>query len=236
VKFSSRLVQGRLVKRYKRFLADVELAGGGLVTATCPNTGSMIGLTAPGNTVWLSESDSPTRKYRHTWELVDLPSHGLAGINTGHPNRILTEAIAAGLVPALAGYGSIRNEVAYGRNSRIDILLEGAGRPPCYVEIKNVHLFRKPGLAEFPDCVTERGRKHLVELSDMVKTGARAVMVYLIQCKAPERFTLADDLDPDYVKAYAKARAGGVESLAFTCDVTLETITLGRPLPVHDPG
>jgi sugar fermentation stimulation protein A len=217
MRFVSQLTRGRLIRRYKRFLTDVELANGDIVIATCPNTGSMIGLTEPGNTVWLSQSDSPTRKYRHTWELVDLPSHGLAGINTSHPNRIVGEAIAAGQVPAFAGYGSQR------------------AKPPCYIEIKNVHLFRRPGLAEFPDCVTERGRKHLVELAEMARQGARAVMVYLIQCGAPERFALADDLDPHYVKAYAKARAQGVEALAFTCDVTLDSITLGRPLPVIEP-
>jgi sugar fermentation stimulation protein A len=235
VKFSSTLIRGRLLKRHKRFLADVELETGQMITATCPNTGSMIGLTEPGNAVWLSVSDSPTRKYRHTWELVELPSHGLAGVNTSHPNRIVAEAIKDGRVTQFGGYGSLRAEVPYGRNSRIDLLLEDAGKPPCYVEIKNVHLFRKPGLAEFPDCVTERGRKHLVEMADMVKQGARAVMVYLIQCSAPERFALADDLDPDYVKAYAKARAQGVEALAFTCDVDTQTITLGRSLPVLDP-
>jgi sugar fermentation stimulation protein A len=235
VKFISKLARGRLIKRYKRFLADVQLEDGDIVTVACPNTGSMIGLVDPGNIVWLSESDSPTRKYRHTWELVELPSYGFAGINTSHPNRIFGEAVAAGLVPDFAGYTSQRSEVAYGRNSRIDFLLEAPGRPPCYVEIKNVHLFRQPGLAEFPDCVTERGRKHLVELSDMVEQGARAVMVYLIQCKAPERFALARDLDPHYVTEYAKARARGVEALAFTCDITLDAITLGRPVPVLEP-
>jgi sugar fermentation stimulation protein A len=235
VKFSSTLVQGRLLKRYKRFLADVELATGETVTAACPNTGSMIGLTAPGLTVWLSKSESATRKYPHTWELVELPSHGLAGINTAHPNRIVGEAIAAGRIAAFAGYGSQRAEVKYGRNSRIDILLEDSGKAPCYIEIKNVHLFRKPGLAEFPDCVTERGRKHLDEMSEMVRQGARAVMVYLIQCAAPERFALAADLDPHYVKAYARARASGVEAIAFTCDIDLESITLNRELPVLDP-
>jgi sugar fermentation stimulation protein A len=145
MKFKSPLVRGKLIKRYKRFLADVVLDSGELVTAACANTGSMLGLTEPGNAVWLSRSESLTRKYPLSWELVDIPDVGLVGINTGQPNHIVTEAIIAGKVAELTGYASLRNEVKYGQNSRIDILLEDAKRPPCYVEIKNVHFFRKPG-------------------------------------------------------------------------------------------
>ena len=209
MKFKSPLVRGKLIKRYKRFLADVVLDTGETITAACANTGSMLGLTEPGNAVWLSRSESLTRKYPHSWELVDIPDIGLVGINTGQPNHIVTEAIIAGKVAELTGYASLRNEVKYGRNSRIDILLEDAKRPPCYVEIKNVHFFREPGLAEFPDCVTVRGAKHLVELSNMVKGGARAVMVYLIQCRNPSGFALADDKDRTYFSEFRKARASG---------------------------
>lgn len=233
--FPSPLSRGRLLKRYKRFLADVTLDTGESVTAACPNTGSMLGLTEPGNIVWLSRSQSPPRKYPHTWELLDLPGHGLVGINTGHPNRIVSEAIAAGRMPEFAGYSGLRNEVKYGRNSRIDILLEDAARPPCYVEVKNVHLFRQPRLAEFPDCVTERGKKHLAELADMVAAGARAAMVYLIQAEFPARFALAGDLDPHYLQAFRMARKAGVEAFAYCCKVTAEEITAVRAIPVEEP-
>jgi sugar fermentation stimulation protein A len=174
----------------------------------------------------------PTRKYPHTWELVEIPNHGLVGINTAQPNRIVAEAIAQGKVAELMDYTTLRNEVKYGVNSRIDILLENAKRPPCYVEVKNVHFFRRPGLAEFPDCVTERGTKHLVELSNMVKEGARAVMVYLIQCRIPSHFALADDKDRTYFDEFRKARATGVEALALTCHVSTSEITVDRNIPV----
>jgi sugar fermentation stimulation protein A len=232
MQFKSPLIRGKLIRRYKRFLADVKLDTGETITAACPNTGSMLGLTQIGNIVWLSRSESPTRKYPHTWELVGIRDIGLVGINTAQPNRIVTEAITQGKVAELIGYATLRNEVKYGQNSRIDILLEDTKRPPCYVEIKNVHFFRKPGLAEFPDCVTERGTKHLVELSNMVKKGARAVMVYLIQCHNPSRFALADDKDRTYFNEFRKARTAGVEALALTCHVSTSEITVDRNIPV----
>ncbi len=234
MRFPSPLSRGRLRQRYKRFLADVTLDTGETVTAACPNTGSMLGLTEPGSVVWLSRSESLTRKYPHTWELLELPGHGLVGINTGHPNRIVTEAIAAGRMPEFAGYAALRNEVKYGRNSRIDILLEDARRPPCYIEVKNVHLFREPQLAEFPDCVTERGTKHLAELADMAAAGARAAMVYLIQAESPARFALAGDLDPHYLQAFRKARKAGVEAFAYCCKVTTGEIAADRAIPVEE--
>lgn len=235
VQFISPLVSGKLLKRYKRFLADVLLDTGELVTAACPNTGAMLGLNEPGSRVWLSRSESPTRKYPLTWELVEVEGKGLIGVNTGSPNRIVSDAIRDGLLPELAGYGTLRNEVKYGRNSRIDILLEGDGRPPCYVEVKNTHLFRKAGLVEFPDCVTERGRKHLAELADMVRQGHRAAMLYLVQAGFPEACALADDLDPHYVKAFVTARKAGVEAFALCCKVTTTEITAVRAIPVLDP-
>jgi sugar fermentation stimulation protein A len=235
MRFPSPLVRGRLVKRYKRFLADVILDSGEAVTATCSNTGSMLGLSAPGATVWLSESDSPSRKYRHTWEMVEADlGRGpcLVGINTGHPNRIVAEAVAAGAIPELAGYASLRREVRYGLNSRIDILLDDAKRGLAYVEIKNVHLSRKAGLAEFPDSVTERGAKHLRELSEMVRQGHRAVMVYLIQRGDAEAFDFAADIDSAYAAAFAEARAAGVEALAYRCTLSPEEIRLDGAVPL----
>jgi sugar fermentation stimulation protein A len=234
MKFVTPLIRGRLIRRYKRFLADVVLDDGREVTATCPNTGSMIGLTAPGSVVWLSLSDSPTRKYPHTWELVEADlgaGPAIVGINTNHPNRIVSEAIASGTILELSGYATLRREVKYGLSSRIDILLESPSKPLCYVEIKNVHLSRKLGLAEFPDSVTERGVKHLVELSAMVAAGHRAVMLYLIQRADAERFAFAQDIDPCYVAAYEAARSAGVEALAYGCDVKPEGIEIIRPVP-----
>ncbi len=234
MKFPSPLLRGRLVRRYKRFLADVTLDTGELVTATCPNTGSMLGLATPGAVVWLSVSNSPTRKYALTWELVeaDLGEEStLVGINTNHPNRLVAESIAAGQIPELTGFAGLRREVRYGLSSRIDILLEDAAKGLAYVEIKNVHLSRKAGLAEFPDSVTERGVKHLTELSAMVGEGHRAVMVYLIQRADARDFALAEDIDPRYAAAFRLARASGVEAYAYACNLTPEEITIARAVP-----
>jgi sugar fermentation stimulation protein A len=234
MKFSTPLLRGRLVKRYKRFLADVILDSGEAITATCPNTGSMMGLATPGAVVWVSTSASPTRKYPHTWELVETDlGHGpaLVGINTNHPNRLVSEAIADGRIPELAGYAGLRREVKYGLSSRIDILLEDPAKGLAYVEIKNVHLSRQAGVAEFPDSVTERGVKHLVELSAMVAAGHRAVMVYLIQRADAPAFALAPDIDPRYAEAFAQARAAGVEAIAYDCTISPEEIAVRARVP-----
>ena len=231
------LLRGTLIRRYKRFLADVRLDDGRAITATCPNTGSMLGLNAPGSVVWLSQSDSPTRKYPFTWELVEADlgaGPALVGINTGHPNKLVAEALAARRIKALAGYPTLRREVKYGRNSRIDLLLEDAQRGLCYVEIKNVHLSRRHGLAEFPDSVTARGVKHLAEMSDMVRQGHRAVMVFLIQRAEATRLALARDIDPGYGAAFDKARAAGVETIALRCRVGIDEIAVDRPVPIAE--
>jgi sugar fermentation stimulation protein A len=236
MKFAAPLISGTLVQRYKRFLCDVKLASGETITATCPNTGSMMGLTAPGCKVWLSESDSPTRKYRHTWEMIETDigkGPTLVGINTNHPNAIVTESIEAKKIAGLKGFGSLRREVKYGANSRIDILLEGGDRgSTCYVEIKNVHLMRTAGLAEFPDSKTERGVKHLEELANMVAEGHRAVMLYLVQRQDATRFDLARDVDPLYAATYLKAKAAGVEMLAYRCRVRPEEIALDKEIEI----
>lgn len=231
MKFPDPLLRGRLVRRYKRFLSDVELDGGELVTAHCANPGSMIGLAEPGSEVWLSPARNPARKLRYSWELIRV-GEGLVGINTSHPNGIVADAIAAGRVCELAGYGGIRREVKYGKNSRIDMLLEADGRPPCYVEVKNVHLKRDAG-AEFPDSVTARGAKHLVELSDMVAAGARAVMFYLVQREDCDDFAIAGDIDPHYATTLDKALAAGVEAICYCCKLTIEAIELDRPLALE---
>ena len=186
------------------------LASGETVTAHCANTGAMLGVQYPGAEVWLSPARNPDRKLKFTWELIRVGER-LVGINTAHPNAIVSEAIAAGKVPELAGYGALHREVKYGKNSRIDILLtDGCGRPDCYVEIKNVHLMREPGLAEFPDSVSTRAAKHQGELADMVAAGARAVTFYLCQREDCDAFRLAADIDPGYAAAAAAAKARGV--------------------------
>src|SRR5215467_14178828 len=235
MRFPVPLFPATLVRRYKRFLADVVLPSGETVTVHCANPGSMIGLDVAGARVWLSKSPNPNRKLSHSWELIEVDLGGgaeLVGINTTHPNALAAEAIAAGAIPELAGYASMRREVKYGRNSRVDVLLEAPDRPPCYVEIKNVHLMRTPGLAEFPDAVTKRGAKHLVELSAVVTAGARAVTLYLIQIGSAQRFALARDIDPAYGQAYDAARAAGVEALARRCRLTRDGIEVAESVPI----
>jgi sugar fermentation stimulation protein A len=232
MKFATPLIEGVLVNRYKRFFADVRLPSGEIVTAHCANSGSMLSCKDPGARVWLSPAANPERKLRYTWEIVEVFGH-MVGINTGHPNRLVAEAIAAGEITELTGYASLKREQKYGKNSRIDILLEDPKRPPCYVEVKNVTLKRAAGdehPAEFPDAVTERGTKHLIEMTDMVRAGARAVMVYLVQRGDCRVFKVAADIDPTYAKALKQAMTEGVEAVCYGCDVRSDGITIARPL------
>ncbi len=235
MRFPAPLIPATLIKRYKRFLADVTLPNGETITAHVANPGSMIGLATPGSRVWLSKSDNPSRKLPYSWELIEVDfgtGQELVGVNTGHPNPLVGAALAADAIPELSGYASIRREVKYGKNSRVDFLLEHPRRPPCYVEIKNVHLMRKPGLAEFPDAKTERGAKHLDELGDAVESGCRAVMLYLIQIGSAQRFALARDIDPKYSAAYDRARSRGVEAIAWRCLIGCDGIEIAAPVPV----
>jgi sugar fermentation stimulation protein A len=228
MQFACPLIPAQLIRRYKRFLADIRLDGGETVTAHCPNPGSMMGLAGEGMRVWLSPSANPKRKLKYTWELVECAgANGVefAGINTAHPNLLAAEAIAEGRVPELVGYQAMRREVRYGANSRVDILLEAEDGRRCLVEVKNVHLCREPGLAEFPDSVTARGAKHLRELAGRVDAGDRAVMLYVVQRPA-QAFALAADIDPAYATAFEAAQAAGVEALCYVCDVGLEGISL----------
>jgi sugar fermentation stimulation protein A len=237
MRFPAPLIPATLIKRYKRFLADVVLPSGETVTVHCANPGGMTGLMPPGARVWLSKSGNPKRKLAHSWELIEVDLGGgleLVGINTGHPNALAAEALAAGGIPELTGYTTVRREVRYGQASRVDFLLEAPGRPLCYVEIKNVHLMRTPGLAEFPDAVTKRGTKHLVELSAVAAAGARAVMLFLIQIGSARRFALARDIDPAYGAAFDAARAAGVEALAYRCRLTSGGIDVSDRVAIQE--
>jgi sugar fermentation stimulation protein A len=237
MRFGSPLIPGTLARHYKRYLADVILESGDMVTAHVANPGAMTGLDRPFLPVWLSDSDNPARKLRYSWELVevDLGSGAeLVGVNTLQPNWLVADIIQDKLIPELREYSTIRREVKYGSNSRVDFLLEDPKRPPCYLEVKNVHLMRKPRLAEFPDSVTQRGARHLDELAVAVVGGARAIMLFVIQIPSADRFTVARDVDPAYAAAFARARAKGVEMLAWRCDVSLEGIDIAEPIPVLD--
>ena len=235
MRFLTPLVRGRLKQRYKRFLADVVLDSGEHITAACPNTGAMVGLTAPGSVVWLSRSEATTRKYPYTWEMVEADLGGaptLVGINPMQPNRLVAESIAAGAIKPLACYTSLRREVKYGEASRIDMLLEDERKGRCYVEVKNVHLMREAGRAEFPDGVTTRGAKHLRELSLMVAQGHRSVMLYLIQRADAATFSIAGDFDPAYAEAFKLATAAGVEALAYRCRLSPEEIAVDKAVRI----
>lgn len=239
MRFPAPLIPATLLRRYKRFLADVELADGAVTTVHVANPGSMLGLAVPGVRVWLSRSKSPTRKLAHSWELVEVDVGAgpeLVGVNTAHPNALAAEAIASGKIPALAGYAGLRREVKYGAASRCDLLLEDSEKPPCWVEIKSVTLMRRPGLAEFPDAVTARGARHLDELAARVAAGERAVMLFLIQIGSAARFSLARDIDPTYGIAFDQARAAGVEVLAHRCTMSQDGILVGDPVPLAEPG
>jgi sugar fermentation stimulation protein A len=236
MKFANTLVPATLIRRYKRFLADVEFADGSVITAHVANPGAMTGLQQPGARVWLSKSNSPTRKLPYSWELIEADFGAgteIVGVNTSHPNTIVSEALAADAIPELSGYATIRREVKYGQNSRIDFLLEHPQRPPCYVEVKNVHLMRKPGLAEFPDSVTARGAKHLDELATVARAGQRAVMLFVIQMGSARTFTLARDIDPGYGRAFDGALNAGVEALAYRCTLQASEVTLAERVPLE---
>jgi len=229
MKFPDPLIKATLLKRYKRFLADVRLENGDVVTAHCANPGSMIGNAEPDSEVWLSPSRNPARKLKYSWELIKVDG-GLVGINTAWPNGLVEEAIKAGQVPALGAYESLRREVRYGENSRIDLLLEGgAGRSPCYVEVKNVNL-KRADTAEFPDAVTARGAKHLRELTQVAQGGGRAVMFFLVQRMDCDEVSIAGDIDPIYAKEFSAALTSGVEALCYCCKITTSEVVVDRHL------
>ncbi|HJW23451.1 MAG TPA: DNA/RNA nuclease SfsA [Rhodocyclaceae bacterium] len=225
------LFEGRLIERRNRFVAVVDLAGQ-VVEAHCPNTGSMTGCKAPGSRVWLSRAANPNRKLAWTWEMVEADGV-LVGIHTGRPNALVEEAFLAGRLPELAAYPVLRREVRYGiENSRIDLLFEGAGLPPCYVEVKNVTAQVAGTIGFFPDAVTARGAKHLREMIEVVRSGGRAMVVFCVQRGDVAEIRPAEEIDPVYARGLRQALAAGVEVVALQAAVTPSEITLVRRLPV----
>jgi sugar fermentation stimulation protein A len=207
-----------------------------MTTVHVANPGPMTGLDRPFSRVWLSDSGNQLRKFPLTWELVeaDLGSGPeLIGVNTTQPGQLVAEALAAGQIPELRDYASVRRQVKYGANSRIDFLLEDAAQAPCYVEVNNVHFMRRPRLAEFPDAVTDRGAAHLDELAALLTSGARALLLFIIQIASADRLAIARDIDPAYAEAFARARAKGVQALAWRCRLSEEGIDMAAPIPVE---
>ena len=223
------LIPGTLIKRYKRFLADVKLKDGTIVTAHCPNTGSMAGCSQPGRPVYLSTHNNPKRKLKYTWELIKMPT-SLVGVNTLVPNRLVVESIKAGVVPELTGYDRVDREVKINDHTRLDFVLTSHGGKSCYGEIKNCTLVNN-GVAAFPDAVTARGLKHINELEALVESGHRSVMFYFIQRMDARVFQPADHIDPEYGKGLRRAVRRGVEVLAYDVHIDFESIRLNRRIP-----
>ena len=220
MRFQTPLLPARLLRRYKRFLADIELEDGQQVTAHCPNPGSMLGLTEVGQKIWVEPNDDPRKKLKYGWRLVELEAGHFVGIDTGKANSIVREALVEKSIPSLDSYDRLRAEVKYGQNSRIDFLLSHADGSDCYVEVKSVTLQRQDGLAEFPDSVTQRGTKHLNELSTMCAKGHKAVMLYLIQRTDCVHFAAASDIDPIYANALDVVVGSGVEVICLSTQIT----------------
>ena len=229
--FDTPLIPATLVRRYKRFLADVTLNDGREVTAHVANPGSMLGIKDEGMRVWLEPNDDPKRKLKYSWKLAELDSGALVGVDTGMSNKIVGEALSDGLIPELI-YQSVKPEVKYGESSRIDFLLSEEDKADCYVEVKSVTLSRQTGLAEFPDSVTARGAKHMNELGHVIQNGQRAVLLYLLQRNDCDRFDIAQDIDPKYHAAFMAAKEAGVEVLCYGTSLSQTGIEMSSKIPL----
>ena len=233
MKFKPNLISGELVRRYKRFLTDVRLANGEIVTAHCPNTGSMKNCLVEGSPCWLSQSEDPKRKLKYTWEIATTPSGALAGINTHKANQLVNDALADNRIRELSEYSTVKREQKYGNeNSRIDFLLSAPDTPNCFVEVKNVTLEEEPGVGYFPDAVSARGTKHLRELQSVVESGERAVLLYCVQHTGIERVKPADHIDEVYGQALRSAADAGVEVIAYKAALSANEIVLEQSIPV----
>ena len=233
MQFQSNLVSGRLVKRYKRFFADVELSNGRIVTAHCPNTGSMLGLANHGVKVWLEPNENPKKKLKYSWKLVDHENGHFTGVDTNVANKIVNEALLQGKILEVLDYDIILREQIYGANSRVDFLLRN-GSKTCYLEVKSVTLCRQEKIAEFPDTVTSRGAKHLKELSKTVSTNTRAIALYLVQRSDCNYFKIAGDLDQTYLNETISSSNSGVEFVSYRVNFLSNGIELGYKLELID--
>ena len=222
------LLRGKLIKRYKRFLADVELDSGETVTAHCPNSGSMKGCATPGSQVWLSQNDNPKRKLKYTWELILAPDT-MIGINTQVPNKLVKQSIENNLIDELSGYDRVKAEVKTSDHTRLDLLLEKDTGEKCYVEIKSCTLVEN-GIAMFPDAVTTRGQKHLDELAHLVSLGHRGIIFYLIQRMDALSFKPASMIDPIYAEKLKQAVSNGVEIVIRDTIIDTKSIKIGKPV------
>jgi sugar fermentation stimulation protein A len=231
MQFSTPLIPARLIRRYKRFLADCRLEDGREVTAHCANPGSMMGLAIEGSKIWLEPNDDPKKKLKFGWRLVDHENGHFTGVDTSVPNRALKEALENRKISALSDYSVVRPEVKYGENSRIDFLLSGDGLRDAWVEVKSVTLSRQVGLAEFPDSVTARGAKHMAELAKMAKAGDRAIVLFLVQRTDCDRMAPAADIDPNYAKALGDAVAAGVEVIALSTYISPKGVKIASEIP-----
>ena len=229
MEFTTPLIAARLIRRYKRFLADVRLPDGTEAMAHCPNPGSMMGMADEGIKIWLEPNDDPRKKLKYGWRLIEQDDGHFVGVDTGVPNRVVGPALLAHQIAGLPPYDAVRAEVKYADKSRIDFLLSDA--VDTYVEVKSVTLSRTAGLAEFPDSVTARGAKHLEALTQMVAQGHRAVMFYMVQRTDCAALSLAADIDPAYAAAFARATKAGVQMLAYDCAIDPKGVTLRRPMP-----
>lgn len=237
MQFTPPLQSATLIKRYKRFLADVVTSEGQELTLHCPNTGAMTGCATPGDTVWYSTSDNPKRKYAHTWELTQTQQGAIICVNTLRANILAKEAILAGNIPQLSGYNILKSEVKYGEEkSRIDIMLQAEARQNCYIEVKSVTLADKES-GYFPDAVTERGQKHLRELMSVAAAGDRAVILFAVLHSAIDRFSPAHHIDARYAQLLIEAQTKGVEILVYKAELSTEMMTLNKPITaVLTPG
>lgn len=227
------LIKGKLLKRYKRFLADVELESGQVVIAHCPNTGAMTGCAEPGFEVWLSPSTNPKRKLAYTWELAVNHNNCWIGINTHNANKLVQEAIIDTKIQELSGYESIKPEVKYGEeNSRIDFLLTDKNKPDCYIEVKSVTLLSNESnnSGTFPDAKTARGAKHLRELSKIAKGGERAVIFFCVQHSGIQTVSVNEAIDPAYAEEMRNALASGVEVIAYGCEISQQKVYINQVL------
>lgn len=232
MQFSPPLQRATLIKRYKRFLADVITPDGTELTLHCPNTGAMTGCAEPGDTVWYSTSENTKRKYPHTWELTETQNGALICVNTLWANRLTKEALEQGRVSELSGYSTLKSEVKYGaERSRIDFMLQADFRPDCYIEVKSVTLAEKD-FGFFPDAITERGQKHLRELMSVAAEGKRAVIFFAVLHSAITRFSPARHIDAKYAQLLIEAQRKGVEILVYKAELSAGSMTLKEPLPI----